>query len=99
MSGNTYDRIRIIPPLCYLPPIWEILLNREEIRDVNLSLAKNIAASTQDPIPPRAMEKHFNERIKIVETLKGSRKLDGKIADAAISHFKAHLEELKALQV
>ncbi len=85
----------IRPPTCYLPPMWEVILNR----NVDIGLAKNIAASTQDPIPARAMEKHLNERIKIVEKLKETKKLDGKIADMAISHFKAHLEELDAVSV
>ncbi|MCZ7398283.1 MAG: hypothetical protein O8C62_01150 [Candidatus Methanoperedens sp.] len=83
----------IRPPICYLPPMWEVILNR----DIG-ELAKNLVATVPDTAPA-VIEKHLNERIKIVEKLKGTKKLDGKIADMAISHFKAHLEELKALRM
>lgn len=96
MSGNTYDRIRIRPPVCYLPPMWEIVISRD-IGEIG-KLAGGLAATVPDT-SPAAIERHLNERIRIVEKLKESRKLDGKIADAAISHFRTHLEELKALQM
>lgn len=93
MSEMMWDRIRIRPPVCYLPPIWEIVLNR----NVDIELAKNITATVPDTAPAM-IEKHLNERIRIVKTLIDTKKLDSRIGKVAIDHFQAHLEELKGIR-
>lgn len=94
LRGLDWDRIRIRPPLCYLPPIWEILINRE----INPELVKKIGI--EDPHPdPWHIEKHMNNRIKIVKELVAGKKLDAKLGELAVAHFQEHLTELKALQV
>ncbi len=90
--SETYDRIRIRPPICYFPPIWELVLNK----GVDPAQFKTVAA---DPSPdPWAVANHLKERITIVKQLADSKKLDARLAKVAIAHFEAHLKEIDALK-
>jgi hypothetical protein len=92
MSEN-FDRIRIRPPICYFPPMWELVLNKAIDP---AAIAKTVVAEP-DPVP-WVIAKHLNERINIIKQLSENKKLDPKLAKVAIAHFEAHLKEIEALQ-
>ena len=92
MSEN-FDRIRIRPPICYFPPMWELVLNKAIDP---AQVAKTVAA---EPDPhPWAIANHLKERIAIVKQLSESKKLDANLAKIAIAHFETHLKEIATLQ-
>lgn len=91
MSQN-WDMIRFRPPLCYFPPIWELVLNKE----IDPAQFKTVAAGPQ-PLP-WAVANHLKERIALVKKLSDSGKLDPALAKVAVDHFNAHLKEIKAIQ-
>ena len=92
MSEN-FDRIRFRPPICYFPPMWELVLNK--VVDP-AQVAKTVAAGPQPN--PWAVANHLKERIAIVKQLSESKKLDSGLAKIAIAHFESHLKEIDALQ-
>ncbi len=92
MSEN-FDKIRIRPPICYFPPMWELVLNKA----VDPAQIAKTIVSGPDPLP-WAVAKHLNERINIIKQLAENKKLDPKLAKIAITHFEAHLKEIDALQ-
>jgi hypothetical protein len=92
MSEN-FDRIRIRPPICYFPPMWELVLNKAVDP---AAIAKTVVAEP-DPVP-WVIAKHLNERINIIKQLSENKKIDPKLAKVAITHFEAHLKEIDALQ-
>ena len=92
MSEN-FDRIRFRAPICYFPPIWELVLNKAVDP---AQIAKTVAAG---PVPdPWAVANHLKERIAIIKQLSESKKLDSGLAKIAIAHFESHLKEIAALQ-
>lgn len=91
MSAN-WDMLRFRPPLCYFPPIWELVLNKAVDP---AAVAKMIG----EPDPhPWAVANHLKERIALVKKLSESGKLDAGLAKVAVAHFEAHLKEIKAIQ-
>ena len=92
MSEN-FDRIRFRPPICYFPPMWELVLNKAVDP---VKVAKTVAANP-DPLP-WVVANHLKERITIVKQLVDSKKLDAGLAKIAIAHFETHLKEIDALQ-
>jgi hypothetical protein len=92
MSEN-FDRIRFRAPICYFPPIWELVLNKA----VDPAQAAKTVAAEPDP-HPWAVANHLKERIAIIKQLSDSKKLDAGLAKIAISHFEAHLKEIDAVQ-
>ena len=92
MSEN-WDRIRIRLPVCYLPPIWELIVNKE------IDFAQAVKLAGADPSPdPWVVANHLKQRVALVKKLSESGKLDAGVAKVAIAHFNAHLKEIKALQ-
>ena len=92
MSEN-FDRIRFRPPICYFPPMWELVLNKAIDP---AQLPKTVA---EGPRPePWAIANHLKERIAIIKQLSESKKLDAGLAKIAIAHFETHLKEIDALQ-
>jgi hypothetical protein len=89
---ENWDRIRVIPPICYFPPIWEVVLDRGIDE-----MANEIAAMGPRP-EPWVIAKHMKDRIDLVEKLVDTEKLDPKIGDIAKRHFETHLNEIKAIQ-
>ncbi|MEM1557089.1 MAG: hypothetical protein QXT26_01250 [Thermoproteota archaeon] len=91
---NVWDRIRIRPPICYLPPMWEIIVSN---RIDPVQAGKTLPLFDPDP-EPILMEKYFKARIELVKTLVREGKLDSRIGEAAIQHFETHLKELEPLR-
>ena len=92
MSEN-FDRIRVRPPICYFPPMWELVLNKA------VDPAQVAKTVTAEPDPhPWAIANHLKARIAIVKQLSDSKKLDAGIAKIAIAHFENHLKEIDTLQ-
>lgn len=91
---SVWDRIRIRPPICYLPPMWEIIVNN---RIDPVQAGKTLPLFDPDP-QPAVMEKYFKARIELVRTLVKEGKLDSRIGDVAIQHFETHLKELESLR-
>lgn len=88
--------IQPFPPICYIPPIWEIIINSkvdpQELEDL----------IRDDPVPiirRENMLKYFDKRIKFTQTLIERGLLDEKIGNAAINHFKNHIEEVSGTPV
>ncbi len=92
MTEN-FDRIRIRAPICYFPPMWELVLNKAVDP---AQIAKTVAAGP-DPLP-WTVANHLKERIAIIKQLSESKKLDAGLAKIAIAHFETHLKEIDALQ-
>ena len=74
MTEN-FDRIRFRPPICYFPPMWELVLNKEIDP---AQVAKTVAAGPQ-PLP-WAVANHLKERIAIIKQLSREQKLDAQIS-------------------
>ena len=91
MSEN-FDRIRFRAPICYFPPIWELVLNK----GVDPALVAKTVTAEPDP-HPWAVANHLKERIAIVKQLSETKKLDAGLAKIAIAHFETHLKEINAL--
>ena len=89
---ENWDRIRVIPPICYFPPIWEVVLNGGIDE-----MANEIVAMGPRP-EPWVIAKHMKDRIDLVEKLVDTGKLDPKIGDIAKRHLETHLNEIKAIQ-
>lgn len=92
MSEN-FDRIRFRPPVCYFPPMWELVLNKAVDP---VQVAKTVAAGPRPE--PWAVANHLKERIAIVKQLVDSKKLDAGLGKIAITHFETHLKEIDAIQ-
>ncbi len=92
MSEN-FDRIRVRAPICYFPPMWELVLNKA----IDPALATKTVVAEPDP-HPWAIANHLKERIAIVKQLSESKKLDAGLAKIAIAHFETHLKEIATLQ-
>ncbi len=89
---ESWDRIRVIPPICYFPAVWEAVINNGIDK-----MANPIVAQNPDPVP-WMIEKHMKDRIGLVDKLVETKKLDPKIGDVAKRHFETHLNELKTIQ-
>ena len=92
MSEN-FDKIRFRPPICYFPPMWELVLNKA----VDPAQVTKTVAAGPNPVP-WAVANHLKERIGIIKQLSESKKLDAGLAKIAIAHFETHLKEIEALQ-
>ncbi len=95
---ESWDIIRVRPPICYLPAAWEAVINNG-INEMAREFPSPPPWMKENPIPlPWMIEKHMKDRINLVEKLVEAEKLDPKIGDIAKKHFETHLNELKAIQ-
>ncbi len=89
-DGRIWDSIRVRPPICYLPPLIEIIVSRE--------IDEKIALELMEPSPqPAVMMKHFEARIRMVKKLVDAKKLDPRMGEIAVKHYEGHLEEIRSL--
>ncbi len=83
-------QIRWPIPICYYPPIWELVLFRDKLDE---PLVKELVV--EDPMPTaETMTKYYRKRIELTKSLIDEKMLDAGIGNRAIAHFQNHLKEL-----
>lgn len=95
-GDDEWDIPRIPIPICYLPPIWEIIIHSKVDRERLTNLVMD------DPIPlvrPKNILQYFDKRIEFTQMLIEKGMLDEKIGNAAINHFRKHKDYISAIPI